>query len=236
MKNVCVFEKKKPIVISLGGSVLYPEKLDTAYIKEFELFIRSFVKQGYRFIIVTGGGRLSRDFQESARALTKVTDYDSDWLGVHATRLNAQLLRTVFADICDHVVIDSPKKVGKMKHPVVFGAGWRPGWSTDFVAVSIAHAHDAPVVNMGTADYVFTRDPKKYKSAKKIEHISWHNYRKLIPKAWKPGLGTPLDPVAAARAEAAKLTAYIIDGRNLKNLANLLRCKPWEGTTIAPQA
>lgn len=228
----CVFDKKKPIVISLGGSVLYPNKLDTEYIREFESFIRSFVKQGYRFVIVVGGGRLSRDFQETARKLTKLTDYDSDWLGIHATRLNAQLMRTVFEDICDHVVIDNPKKIGKMKTPVVFGAGWRPGWSTDYVAVSIAHAHDAPVVNMGTADHVYSRDPKKYATAKKIELTSWKQYRKLIPKTWKPGLGTPLDPVASALAEESKLTAYIVDGRNLKNLANLLLCKKWEGTTI----
>ena len=232
--STCPFiDKKKPIVISLGGSVLYPDKLDVDYIREFEAFIRSFLKQGYKFIIVTGGGRLSRDFQETAKKLTKLTDYDSDWLGIHATRLNAQLLRTVFADVCDHVVIDGPKKIGRMKQPLMFGAGWRPGWSTDYVAVSIAHAHDAPVVNMGTANFVFSRDPRKYKNAKKFETLTWREYRRLIPKAWKPGLGTPMDPVASALAEESKTVAYILDGRDLKNLANLLRCKPWQGTTIA---
>ena len=212
---------------------MYPEGIDIDYIRDFEQFIRSFVKKGYKFIIITGGGRLARNFQSAARALTKLTDYDSDWLGIHATRLNAQLLRTVFADICDHVIIDGPKKIGKIKHPIVFGAGWRPGWSTDYVAVSIAHAHGAPVVNMGTADHVYSRDPKKYSSAKKFENITWHAYRRIIPKVWKPGLGTPMDPVAAALAEESKLTTYVINGRDLKNLANLLRCKPWQGTTIA---
>jgi uridylate kinase len=232
-KNVCLFDKKKPIVISLGGSVLYPDNLDTKYIKEFEQFIRSFVKRGYRFIIVTGGGRLAREYQKTARDLCKVTDYDSDWLGIHATRLNAQLLRTVFADICDHVIIDGPKKIGKMKHSIVFGAGWRPGWSTDYVATSIAHSHNTAIVNMGTADHVYSKDPNKYKSAKKFESLSWRDYRKLIPKTWKPGLGTPMDPVAAGLAEESKITAYIIDGRDLKNLANLLLCKQWQGTTIS---
>lgn len=233
-KNICLFDIKKPVVISLGGSVVYPDKLDAAYIREFEAFIRSFVKQGYKFIIVVGGGRLARDFQAAAGKLSKLTDYDSDWLGIHATRLNAQLLRTVFADICDHVIIDGPKKIGKMKHPIVFGAGWRPGWSTDYVAVSIAHAHEASVINMGTADHVYSRDPKKYASAKKIELLKWKEYRKLIPRAWKPGLGTPVDPVAAGLAEGTKLTAYIVDGRDLKNIANLLRSKDWRGTTIVP--
>lgn len=233
-RNVCLFDKKKPIVISLGGSVLYPNKLDIEYIREFEAFIRSFVKQGYKFIIVTGGGRLCREFQAAARELTKLTDYDSDWLGIHTTRLNAQFLRTVFADICDHVIIDNPKKISKMKHPLVFGAGWRPGWSTDYVAVSIAHAHDAPMVNMGTAEFVYSKDPNKYKTAKKFEKLTWQQYRKFIPKVWKPGLSTPLDPVAASLAHESKLTTYIIGGRDLKNVANLLRCRAWKGTTIAP--
>jgi uridylate kinase len=232
--STCLFDKKKPIVISLGGSVLYPDKLDIEYIRQFEVFIRSFVKQGYKFIIVTGGGKLCREYQSAARQLTKLTDYDSDWLGIHTTRLNAQLLRTVFEDICDHVLIDSPKKIGKMKHPLMFGAGWRPGWSTDYVAVSIAHAHDAPVVNMSTADFVYSKDPNKYKTAKKFELLKWRQYRKLIPKTWKPGMNTPLDPVASALADETKRTVYIVGGRNLKNLANLLQCKEWQGTTITP--
>ena len=228
------FDKKKPIIISLGGSVIYPDKLDTKYIKEFELFIRSFVRRGYKFIIVTGGGRLARDFQQAARDLTKVTDYDSDWLGIHATRLNAQLLRTTLSDLCDHVVIDGPKKIGRLRHPISFAAGWRPGWSTDYVAVSIAHAHATSVVNMGTADFVYSRDPKKYKNAKKFTELHWREYRKLVPKTWKPGLGTPVDPVAAGLAEESKITAFIIGGRNLKNLGELLCNKPWQGTTISP--
>jgi uridylate kinase len=42
-----------------------------------------------------------------------------------------------------------------------------------------------------------------------------------------------MDPVAAGLAEESKITAYIIDGRDLKNLANLLLCKQWQGTTIS---
>ncbi len=82
----CLFDKKKPIVISLGGSVLYPDSIDTEYIREFEAFIRSFIRQGYKFIIIPGGGRLSRGFQEAAAKLSKLTDYDSDWLGIHAAQ------------------------------------------------------------------------------------------------------------------------------------------------------
>ena len=121
------FADKRPIVISLGGSVLYPSEIDTEFIKKFDAFIRNQVKKGRRFIIITGGGRLSRNYQDAAAAVTTVSDTDKDWIGIHATRLNAQLLRTVMSDICDHVVIDSRGKLKKLTKSVTFGSGWRPG-------------------------------------------------------------------------------------------------------------
>ena len=38
--------------------------------------------------------------------MSRVTDEDKDWIGIHATRLNAHLLRTIFRDVADPVVID----------------------------------------------------------------------------------------------------------------------------------
>src|SRR5690242_11522200 len=115
------FDIKRPIVISLGGSILYPDRIDVEFIKKLNAFIREQVKGGRRFIIVTGGGRLARNFQDAASAVTEVTDEDKDWIGIHSTRLNAQLLRTIMADICNHVVIDQRAKLPRLSKPVTFG-------------------------------------------------------------------------------------------------------------------
>ena len=62
------------IVIALGGSILYPEEIDTKFIKQFASLIKQFVKKGKRFVIVTGGGRVSRLYQKAAGEISKITN------------------------------------------------------------------------------------------------------------------------------------------------------------------
>ena len=58
--------KKESIVISLGGSLLVPDGLDVEFIKNFKQFILTHIEQGYRFILVTGGGKTARRYIHSA--------------------------------------------------------------------------------------------------------------------------------------------------------------------------
>ena len=49
-------------------------------------------------------------------------------------------------------------------------AGWHPGWSTDFVATILAERLQAKtILNLSNIDYVYDKDPNKYKDAKKIK-------------------------------------------------------------------
>ena len=57
------------------------------------------------------------------------------------------------------------------------------------------------IINLSNTDYVYNSDPKINPNAKKIEKISWTEYRKLIPKEWNPGLNSPFDPIASEMAE-----------------------------------
>src|SRR5947207_2822163 len=129
---------KKEIVIALGGSIVHPDRIDVRYLKNFKKFIEKFLRQGTRFVIVVGGGRLARVFQEAAQDVAPLPNEDKDWIGIHSTRLNAHLLRTIFRGVANPVLIDERKKIRKLKFPVTIASGWRPGWSTDFVAAAIA--------------------------------------------------------------------------------------------------
>ena len=51
---------------------------------------------GRRFIIIAGGGKTARRYQDAA-ARSDWTNDDLDWIGLHATRLNGHL-RTIFRD------------------------------------------------------------------------------------------------------------------------------------------
>ena len=166
-------------------------------------------------MLVLGGGALARRFQSAAGAVAKVNDEDKDWIGIHSTRLNAHLLRTVFREVANPVILDSRSKVARLRYPVTIAAGWRPGWSTDYVALQIAADLGAKeVIIAGKPDYVYTKDPK-YPDAKKFLALSWREYGKLIPKKWKPGLHAPVDPVGAALAAKEGLKAIVMDGRDL---------------------
>jgi uridylate kinase len=223
----------KTIVIALGGSIVHPDGIDVDFLKNFKKFLAPFIKSGTRFVLVIGGGTLSRRFQEAASRVSTVTDEDKDWIGIHATRLNAHLLRTVFRDAADPVVMDERGKIKKLRAPITIASGWRPGWSTDYVAMRIAaDLGTAEAVIAGKPSHVYNKDHAKYPDAVPLHKLSWREYRKLIPATWKPGLHAPVDPVGAALGARENVCAIIIDGRNMPNFAALLKGKDFQGTII----
>ncbi|HEX7456728.1 MAG TPA: UMP kinase, partial [Candidatus Nanoarchaeia archaeon] len=80
---------KEPTVISLGGSLIVPNGgIDHKFLKRFCQLILRFVDEGSKFLIVAGGGKTCRHYQEAARRIVSLDDEDVDWLGIHTTRLN----------------------------------------------------------------------------------------------------------------------------------------------------
>lgn len=230
----------KTIVIALGGSIIVPsaEKINVRFLKNFRYLILKFVKKGYRFIIIAGGGKVCRTYQGAAAKIIKVSYEDQDWIGIHATRLNAHLLRTIFKREALPVVLDNPfKKLKKelLKKPIIIAAGWRPGWSTDYISVLLAKRFKVKqIIDAGNIPFVYNKDLLKYKNATKIKKISWGNYRKLIGPKWIPGLPCPIDPIAAKEAQKLKIRAIVIRGTDLKNFERLLSDKKFRGTIIEP--
>jgi uridylate kinase len=223
----------KTVVIALGGSIVHPDEINTVFLKDFKKFLTPFIKRGVKFVIVIGGGALSRRFQNAASAVVRITDDDKDWIGIHATRLHAHLLRTIFRETADPVVIDARGKIPRLTYPVTIASGWRPGWSTDYVALQIAADYGVrEVVIAGKPDHVYNKDNAKYTDAKPLYELSWGDYRKLVPRKWKPGLHAPVDPVGAALAENEGMKAIIIDGRVIRNFRDLLNGKEFQGTIV----
>jgi len=51
--------KKKVVVISLGGSLIIPDKVDVNFLSNFKKVIKNNLGK-YKFIIVCGGGSIAR--------------------------------------------------------------------------------------------------------------------------------------------------------------------------------
>lgn len=226
------YKFKKVVVIGLGGSIFYPENLDADFLKKFRQFLKPFFKT-HRFVIVTGGGRLARIFMAGAAAVGPVSDVQKDWLGIYATRLNARLWQTVFGKEADpEMIIGQPKKKD-LKYPVTLSSGWTPGWSTDYVAAALAkHFGAGAMISAGKPAYVYNKDNAVYSDAKPFEELSWSAYRRLIPKKWRPGDHSPVDPVAAEFCEKREIEAIVVRGDDFTNLGNLLKGQAFKGTII----
>lgn len=220
----------------MGGSIIVPQEIQTKFLKNFREFILNFLRKNYRFVVVTGGGSVARNYIKAASDIAKISDEDKDWLGIHATRLNAHLVRTIFKKEAYPVVLDNPlKQINSKKCKLFIASGWRPGWSTDYDAVLLAERFKAnKIINCSNIDYVYDKDIAKYKNAKPIKEITWGEYRKIIGSEWRPGMKAPVDPIAARLASKLKMTIIVTRGTNLKNLENILLNKKFKGTLIHP--
>ncbi len=229
MKNT----KQAPIVISVGGSLIVPDQIDTDFLKKFTELIKKEVAKGKRFIVICGGGKTARRYQESASAVTKLRSSDIDWIGIHATRLNAHLVKTLLVPHAEEVIVKDPYEKISFKKRVLVAAGWKPGWSTDYDAVLLAKRFGAKkMINLSNIDYVYDKDPRTNTDAKKIEKINWKEFRKIIPKKWDPGLSSPFDPIASREAEKQKIEVAIMNGKNVTELKRCIEGESFEGTLI----
>ena len=228
-------DKSKPIIISLGGSLVVPNGgIDKKFLTTFNAFVRKKIASGWRFFIVVGGGATARHYIEWAKTIAgTLTDWDLDWLGIHTTRLNAHLIRTIFRDVAyPRVIHNYSKKITNLDKPLVIASGWKPGCSTDYDAVVLAKIYKAKIViNMSNIISVYDKDPNRFPDAKPLHQLSWSQLEKIVGSKWKPGINLPFDPVATKLAKKLGLTVYII-GKDIDNLDDILHRRDFVGTII----
>ena len=221
------------VVISLGGSVVVPKQINVEFLKAFSRAILD-KRKATRFIIVVGGGSIARDYIDAAKSIGTTPRLASlDWLGIEATVLNATLVKTIFQDNCYESVITNPTKKVRTDKNIIVAAGWKPGFSTDYDAAMLAKSYGAKlVINITNVDYVYDKDPTKYKDSLPIERLSWKQFFGLVDTKWTAGLHSPFDPIAARKASVEKMTVYII-GKDIVNLLSCVENKKCKGTIIS---
>lgn len=224
---------EETIILSLGGSLIVPEDVDAEFLRAFKALIESQVSKGKKFVIITGGGKVCRKYQDAAKKVKDMTADELDWIGIYTTRLNAEFLKTLFGGLAEENIILDPTLPVSLTRPIILGGGWKPGWSTDYDAVVLGKQLGSKrIINLSNIDYAYDKDPNKFSDAKKIESISWTEYEKLIPAEWNPGLSTPFDPIASRLAQADGMEVVILNGKNISNLENCINGKEFLGTHI----
>ncbi len=227
-------KKSQEFILSVGGSLIVTEEgIDVKFLQRFRQFILTQVSKGKKFYLVIGGGKTARTYINAALAVAPVTADDRDWVGIEATRLNAQLMKVIFGKQAYSHIVTNPNEVIKSQKPIVLASGYIPGCSTDHDAVLLAKSNDIKtVINLSNIDFAYDKDPRLYPEAKKLTKISWSYFRSIVGNKWKPGLNVPFDPVASREASELGLKVVILNGRKLSNLEKCLEDKNFKGTVI----
>ena len=192
------------LVISLGGSLINKNKINTPLLKNLRTFLKN-----KSFVVITGGGRVARQYQQ-ALAEFKNKSTDLDLMGITATKLNAFFVSKVLkADLMsfDDFVSSYNKLKNKRKIRVV-SFGIKPGFTTDYVSVKFADfLGEKTVINMSRIRFVRVKD-------KPVKHLSWKDYLRLIPKHHIPGLRIPFDVEASKFARRSKIRVIFAKDTN----------------------
>ncbi len=214
--------------------MVIPNDLDVRFLRKFRALILRHVGAGQRFIIIVGGGKVARRYQAAAKTIATLTRDDLDWLGIHATRLNAHLLRTLFREHAYPQLITDRRKINPhIRSRIIVAAGFKPGCSTDYDAVLLAKAYKAKtILNLSNIDWVYDADPRTHRYAKPLLTATWRDFQKLVGTRWDPGANVPFDPVASKWAARWKMRVVITRGTDFKNLQRLIAGRPGKGTVI----
>ena len=205
------------IVLRIGGSIIgAPPK--AKLVKEYAHIISKLVLEGHSVGVVVGGGAVAREYIKAARSL-KLSSSQQDLAAIDASRLNASIVSmelgikgTVPTTISTMVKALSKKKVAVM-------GGLKPGITTDAVATLLAQSWHANLMIKGSdQEGIYTADPRKDKSAKKLSRITHARMREILGVAYKPGVHSIVDPVAVKLLAKSKIKLIVLKGTNPKSV------------------
>ena len=229
-------------VISLGGSLIAPKELpegeilDLDYANSFKSWaLLRYLQYKEQSVVIVGGGDLARRYQQALASIAPVTTHQKDLIGISATHMNARFVQGVFNDDAEKDIITDPTNAPKSFYkPILVAGGWKPGSSTDYVAVLLAKKYGVKVLlNLSNISHVFSVDPKVDEDATRFDNLSWDEYIEMIPPEWSPGAHFPFDPVASREAKKSNLEVVVCDGKKFDNLSKYLNDeRGFEGTII----
>jgi uridylate kinase len=226
------------ITIKLSGHVLFPTFDKQARFLEYADIVKELVSKGQEVNVVVGGGAPARYYIQMARQ-QGADESTCDFIGIQIANLNAKLFSIALGDIACPFVPTSYEEMQKAKETgkVIVMGGLQPGQSTNAVACVLAEFTNSNLlINTTTVDGVYTSDPRKDPSARRLSKVSISELGKILESiGTRAGEYELLDPVALRIIQRSRITTKIIDGTNPMNiLAASADLKEGIGTLIVP--
>ncbi len=221
------------IVLSVGGSLLFNKKgVDTSYVKKL---IKMLTGTEHRIAFSVGGGLMAKKYVEAGREIG-ASNFELDEIAMQIVKANSRLVsasseKLVFFEEYEEAYayfLREPEKT------IVLGVG-TPGQTSDATSALFAEEVKADKwVNLSNVDAIYTRNPKKYKSAKKIKKMSHQQLVELAEKNDKrnPRENFIIDVLAAKILARSNIEAHFINGKKLSELKKIFQGKEHEGTVV----
>ncbi|MCU0642475.1 MAG: hypothetical protein MUF61_02765 [archaeon] len=224
----------KIMVISLGGSLIVPEKIDYKFLEDFKHTLRKHYGN-WKFVVVCGGGTVARKYISILRA-DKQPEKQLSLAGIMATRTNARVMMQFFGKEANDALPGDMKDVKnelKKNNVVICGAlRYTPHSTSDGTAARLANFLGGEFINVTNVKGLFTANPYTHKDARFIAHESWKQFEKrATARTYHSGQHFVLDQEAAVLIRKHKIKTYIV-GDNPKNIDKILGGKKFIGTSI----
>lgn len=182
--------KYKRILLKLSGEALAGELgygIDLETLNQIANDIKKIYELGVEVGIVIGGGNIFRGIAASANGMDRAS---SDYMGMLATCINSLALQEALekrnimtrvqsaiamAEIAEPYIRRKAIRHLEKKRIVIFAAGTgNPFFTTDTAAALRAMEINADIIFKATkVDGIYTKDPVKFKDAKKIDSITY---------------------------------------------------------------
>ena len=232
----------KRVLLKLSGEVFGGEKgigVDPDVVHDVANQIAEVVRGGTQIAIVVGGGNYFRGAELQQRGMDRAR---ADYMGMLGTVMNCLALQDFLEKEGIETRVQTAITMGQVAEPyvprrairhlekgrvVIFGAGaGMPFFTTDTVAAqrALEIGVEALLLAKSGVDGVYSADPRKDKSAKKYETIS---FDEVLSKSLAVA-----DAAAFALCRENKLPIVIFD---LKNKGNIKRAVSGEsiGTLVS---
>jgi len=227
--------KKKVIVLSLGGSLIIPEKSNFKFLDKFVKTLRKNY-HNYKFVVVCGGGSIARKYIEALKKEGR-SKKELSTAGIRATRTNAQFMMQIFGkseanDALPRSMQEVKANLSKNSVVICGALRYTENSTSDSTAAALAEYLNSDFINLTNVDGLYDKNPSTNPKAKFIPKESWKDFQKRVSKIkFKAGQHFVLDQKAAQIINKYKITTYII-GPKLKNLNKILKGKKFKGTII----
>jgi len=181
--------KYKRVLLKLSGETFLGRRqhgIDPEFTQWLAREIVKAAKSGTQIAIIVGGGNIFRGTAAAEHGLERTV---GDYIGMLATIMNSLALQAALEKENQHARVLSAIEIKDVAEPyirrrairhlekgrvVIFAGGTgNPYFTTDTAAALRALETECVIILKGTkVDGVYTKDPHKFKDAKKLEHLS----------------------------------------------------------------